>query len=189
MKKVLGILLSLVMVLSFSFNDTRVKAEELLKETPKDPIEEATVAFDLTKNVAQEKVIYDEEGNYLGTLGVEPVNPEFTTFDSPIASGNNRFKVYWYTGVINLSYYINIYRNGLYSRITKVDSEWRLVSPPYVVESESLSITNPQESYQKAATARYRIYYSIAGIGGGIPYDLKSKVQAGWLYTSVSSFG
>ncbi|WP_375087972.1 DUF5626 family protein (plasmid) [Peribacillus sp. RS7] len=187
MKKFLVSIITLFAII-FLVSINESKAEAL-----PEPLD-ASAKFDLTKNGPQEKDIYDESGDYVGTLGIEPVqNKEsgMTTMGTqPIKKGKSTFKIFWTTGVINLRYYINVTRPDTsisYSKITKAYDEWCLVSPPFTVSSDTLSILNAQEASKKPAQARYRVKYGVLG-QGSINYDLNAKVSLNYLITGVSSF-
>lgn len=198
--KVLKKVLALIVALSafvFLLPSNLVSAAEEQSEVPTLPDNE--VAFNLNSNTPQEEDVYDDEGKYVGTMGIVPVSTSTSSNASggfhtmgtyPVKEGSSTFKIYWKTGVINLSYRINISRpKGLFTKakITKAYDKWHLVTPPFTVNSDTLSILRAQETSDKPAQARYRVRYGIVG-QGSINYDLKSKVSKQYLYTSVSSF-
>jgi len=81
-----------------------------------------SVDFDLSKNENQEFTFIDENGDEV-TFGAEPVLEEneggYSTLATyPISSGYSTWKIYHYSGAINMSYYIKIYRSGSTSKIT-----------------------------------------------------------------------
>ena len=196
MKKILALIVALSAFV-FLLPSNLVSAAEESSEVPSLPDNE--IAFDLNSDILQEEDVYDDEGKYIGTIGIEPLETSDSSEDSggfhtmgtyPVKEGTSTFKIYWRTGVINLSYRINISRpTGLFTKakITKAYDKWHLVSPPFTVNSDTLSILRAQETSDNPAQARYRVRYGIVG-QGSINYDLKSKVSNLYLYTSVSSF-
>lgn len=196
MKKILALIVALSAFV-FLLPSNLVSAAEESSEVPSLPDNE--IAFDLNSDILQEEDVYDDEGKYIGTIGIEPLETSDSSEDSggfhtmgtyPVKEGTSTFKIYWRTGVINLSYRINISRpTGLFTKakITKAYDKWHLVSPPFTVNSDTLSILRAQETSDNPAQARYRVRYGIVG-QGSINYDLKSKVSNQYLYTSVSSF-
>ncbi|MCC9023040.1 DUF5626 family protein [Bacillus nakamurai] len=194
MKKFVTVVIAtvLALVLSTTFEHTSKAAE--MSQQPVLP--EKEVAFDMDLNEPQEQKVFDDNGKYVGTLGIIPeeTKDEFSTMGTyPVPVGTTTFKIYWNTGVVNLSYRIKVNRPKpkkviSYSKITKAWDEWHFVTPPFTVQDDELKITKAQETSKAAATARYRLKYGILG-QGSIHYDLKSKVSKHYLYTSVSSFG
>lgn len=188
MKKVLTLLITVFSILFISFNS--VSAASLEKpEKPEKPNIDFKVGFDLQSNEVQEEVITDENGNYVGTIGIEPV-PTMSTLSSSVGYGNSTFKIYWYTAAVNLSYYINVYRSSVspgYSKITAAYDEWFLLSPPLSYNWDKLSIERAQADASHYAKARYRLNYGVLG-AGAINYDLIAEVLTNTLYTGVSSF-
>ena len=198
--KVLKKILALIVALSafvFLLPSNLVSAAE---ESPEvSTLSDNEIAFNLNSNTPQEEDVYDDEGKYLGTMGIEPLSTSNSSETSggfhtmgtyPVKEGTSTFKLYWKTGVINLIYRINISRpKGLFtkSKITKAYDEWHLVTPPFTVNSDKLSRLRIQETSDKPAQARYRVNYGVIG-QGSINYDLNSKVSKQYLYTSVSSF-
>ena len=193
MKKFMTVIVAAVLALSLSstFGQTS-KAEELPQQSV---LPEQEVAFDMDLNKPQEKKVFDDNGNYVGTMGIIPEKTE-DEFDIqgtyPVPVGTTTFKIYWYTAAVNLSYRIKVKRPKpkkifSYSKITKAWDEWHFVAPPLTVRSDDLKITRAQETSKKAATAMYRLKYGVLG-QGSINYDLRSKVSKHYLYTSVYSF-
>ncbi|MEW4025587.1 DUF5626 family protein [Bacillus siamensis] len=194
MKKFVTVVIAtvLALLLSTPFEQTS-KAEELPQQSY---LPEKEVAFDMDVTDPQEQKVFDDNGNYVGTMGIIPEKTEDgldTMGTTPVPVGTTTFKIYWNTGVVNLSYRIKVNRPKpkkviSYSKITKAWDEWHFVTPPFTVQDDELKITNPQEKSKSPATARYRLKYGILG-QGSIHYDLRSKVSKHYLYTSVSSFG
>jgi hypothetical protein len=88
--------------------------------------------FDLTKNEKQEFRYVDENGEEV-IYGAEPVlfneGEELTinsnlTRQNPISYGSSTWKIYVYSGSINMSYYINIYRTSYSTKITDAYDLW-----------------------------------------------------------------
>ncbi|MFO3790696.1 DUF5626 family protein [Bacillus mojavensis] len=194
MKKFVTVVIAtvLALVLSTTFENTSKAAE-----MPQQPVlPEKEVAFDMDSTKPQEQKIYDDNGKYVGTMGIIPekTEDEFSTMGTyPVPVGTTTFKIYWNTGVINLSYRIKVSRPKpkkviSYSKITKAWDEWHFVAPPFTVQGDDLKITRAQETSKASASARYRVKYGVLG-QGSINYDLKSRVSKHYLYTSVSSFG
>ncbi|MER2460384.1 DUF5626 family protein [Bacillus subtilis] len=194
MKKFVTVMIAtvLALLLSTSFEQTS-KAEEMPQQTK---LPEQEVAFDLDSTKPQEQKVFDDNGNYVGTMGIIPeeTKDEFDTMGTyPVPVGTTTFKIYWNTAVVNLSYRIKVNRPKpkkviSYSKITKAWDEWHLVIPPFTVQDDELKITRAQETSKASASARYRLKYGVLG-QGSIHYDLKSRVSKHYLYTSVSSFG
>lgn len=80
--------------------------------------------FDLTQKVAQEKIVTTPDGKTI-VYGVEPViDPNAV---QPMANdyenATGQWKIYWYGGVMNGHYYIDINSN---SKITRAYDAWHL---------------------------------------------------------------
>jgi hypothetical protein len=102
--------------------------------------------FDITKQEKQEKKIYDEDGKFLGIIGIEPasfhslndtgITPQMTR-DLP--TGYSNWKVYWYGGGVNFHYYVQTYNSSSdSSSITSYWGKWYSVMPPYTVTSDTM---------------------------------------------------
>lgn len=192
MKKFVTVFFATVLVLSLSttFGQTS-KAEEVSQQS-----NFPEVAFDLDSTQEKEQKVFDDNGNYVGTMGIIPEETEDgvdTEGTYPVPVGTTTYKIYWYTATVNLSYRIKVQRPKpkrviSYSKITRAWDEWYWVTPPFTVQSDNLKIINAQETSSEPAKARYRLVYGVLG-QGAINYDLISRVSKHYLYTHVSSFG
>ncbi|WP_342538321.1 hypothetical protein MKY15_19670 [Sporosarcina sp. FSL K6-1540] len=117
-----------------------------------------------------EEKIYDENGEYVGTMGMEFVeftpdglyHPEIGTRGT-LSTGTNKIKVYWYSVLTNYHFYADIKKGtGITDTITRVYDEWFLISPPLSFTSDSLQILRSTNSVTTPAEARYTINYSTA---------------------------
>ncbi|WP_221443832.1 DUF5626 family protein [Paenibacillus sp. JGP012] len=96
-------------------------------------------SFDLSTKVAQETITTTPDGNTI-VYGVEPViDPDAV---QPLASeypnATGQWKVYFYSGVLNGEYYIDINSN---SKITRAYDQWHLFTG-YTVANSGLEHTS-----------------------------------------------
>ncbi|MCC3378188.1 DUF5626 family protein [Paenibacillus farraposensis] len=87
-------------------------------ESKNDAVTSDAATFDLNERVAQEVTVKSENGDTY-VLGVKPVDTIKPSGEYPNATGT--YKVYWYSGVLNGEYYINI--NSSY-KITRAYDPW-----------------------------------------------------------------
>lgn len=147
---------------------------EVLNEM-KDLLSKNNIEVDLSNpNEKVEKVVKNEKGEEVGTLGVELVNSQETT--EPINNGDisingttsltkgktYTFKVYWYAATVNYQFYTDVYvstSTGL-GKIVAAYDPWYMVIPPGVVSRDTLSIIRQYETSSYAAEARYTLNMS-----------------------------
>lgn len=95
-------------------------------------------SFDLSKKIAQEQIVTTADGETI-VYGVEPVidpNAVQPTGEYPNATGT--WKIYWYSGVLNGEYYIDINSS---SKITRAYDQWHAFVG-YTVSSSGLTYTS-----------------------------------------------
>lgn len=141
--------------------------EKTLEEIQKaiDKVElEIDINNDSQKKV--EEVIYNDEGQKLGVLGIEEIDNPFEitpladTF--PINKGQTKtFKVFWYAATVNYHFYTKVKRNsnGLGEIVSAYDENY-FVIPPGVVKKDVLSILRKKETSSAAAEVRYTLEMS-----------------------------
>lgn len=126
--------------------------------------------FDLEQLVKQEVEVLDEDGTYLGVIGVEPVNSGISLL-STVPNGTSTWKIYWYGVGVNYEYRINISVNsstGL-ATITRIYDMWSLVLPPLTIVSENIQILRAKETSTLPASVQYTARLST--IYGGSIYN------------------
>lgn len=67
--------------------------------------ESGEVAFDLSKREAQTFTVTNPDGSK-DTFGIEPVQQTRSTDSQYLGDGSGTWKAFWYTGPVNLSFYI-----------------------------------------------------------------------------------
>lgn len=111
-----------------------------------------SVNFDLNKNQKQEFTFIDENGEKV-TYGAEPVITEeqITPFaNHTIGMGKSTWKIYWYNGAVNMSYYIDINRTSSSTRITNAyDLSVNLIG--YTESNRSFGFTSSKAEYSGTA--------------------------------------
>lgn len=131
---------------------------------------ETTFSFDLSQNCKQEETIILPNGE-VGYLGIEPVSVE-TRASYPNASG--QWHIYWYTGVINIGYYIDISN----SKITNAYGQHHLTFVA-VVTGNGLSHTSTQ------ATGWWNYEVNVAGLASSANAYLYATMNGSTLETTV----
>ena len=185
-------ILSFVLVfstLSFGVSETSVKAAEEHNEF----VRASQTQFDLSLLKRQEQKIYNENGEYVGTLGIEPVlsaesNDKMMSAlaSYKIGTGNSTWKIYWYSGTVNYHFYvdINIGSTGL-ATITRAYNGWYFITPPYTVKKDWVSILRKTETYTLPAEARYHLTLNSIW-GGEWTIYLYARVKDQTLYTGTN---
>ncbi|MFC5773417.1 DUF5626 family protein [Ectobacillus antri] len=133
--------------------------------------------FDLSRLEKQEKSVYSENGEYLGVVGIEPLEPTSTPVINPkdpiqygqynLGNGSSTWKIYWYSASVNFSYKLDLYVSSSTGRTTfnRVYEKWKLVTPPYTVQSDSLKILTTTETAGAPADSRYTL--NLTSVWGG----------------------
>ena len=171
-----------VLFVSFFLSSFNVSAEMngsiLSEDVPE------SVDFDLTKNEVQEFTFTDEDGNEV-TFGVEPVElPEenegqiSTLGTETISMGTSTWKIYHYSGAINMSYYIDIDRTSSNTSITDAyDLSVTLIE--YTERNREFWFDSSKAEY----TASAALFNSLVSI----TIWLKASVSGDTLTTSAKS--
>lgn len=127
MRKIGSLLMAFVLLVSLLFPTGSASAANVDKSLDESLTEEVITEFDLNKPKKQEVTFINENGEEV-VHGIEPIRSlEYDNNDGvisplsqskPISKGSSTWKIYWYTGTANMSFYIDVYRSGDYARIT-----------------------------------------------------------------------
>lgn len=153
-----------------SFTPT-VTATELQKIAELKTLKETTHTFDMTEG-KQEKKVYDENNNFVGVLGAVPIDDDGseirTQASYKLKYGDNKWKVYWYGVSLNFSFWviINVNKKSKLATIKKAYEGWYLVTPPYTVKRDKITIPRKKEkNYGYKAEARYTLTFKYDSMG------------------------
>lgn len=152
-------------------------AKENFSENNNAPILETT-SIDLNKLEKQEVTITDENGNE-GVLGAEPVSDEGnigTLGVKPITKGTTSWHIYWYTGAVNMSYYLKVKRTGNSAIITKMYNR------------SAIGIGGTIQNQKFAATsksAKFSGNFVVVGGYASINVYLKAWIKGTKMHTSA----
>jgi hypothetical protein len=201
MKKLLTTLLTLMILLSSAFSGQALAKEtgkpdkkevESFKKMQK-ALKNTQLKLDLNKGETNsEQVIYDENGDEIGTLGLEqiavtettdPTSPgEIQALSTSLSKGTTyTFKVYWYAATVNYWFYIDVYRNSS----TGLGEVKRVYDGDYftfgcIVRTDVLEIIRKYETSSSPAEGRYTLTIS-APIGTKL--WIYGRVKGGVFYT------
>ncbi|MDV7767548.1 hypothetical protein [Peribacillus sp. CSMR9] len=142
-------------------------------EDMENAFEQNELEVDLSDDEGVEKVVTDESGQEIGTMGIEVVDNEdanvipdrselFTPFATTVPKGTTKtFKVYWYAATVNYWYYndVTVVKSTGLGQIKSVYDEDYLVIPPGHVSSDSLKIVRKNETASKPAESRYTLTF------------------------------
>lgn len=158
MKKIVIIFLGLMLsFMSLTINNEEVKASD--NQSIASPIEDNV--FDLTNNETQEIRFLNEQNEEV-VYGIEPIiNPR-----TPKVA-NGKWKIYFYSGPANCSFYINISDN----KITSAYDPWHL----FVGAAVNSAILKKDSS--KQATYYFQFGTPIWNFGGWTGY-LRAKINS-----------
>ena len=104
-----------------------------------------------------EKNVYDKNGEFLGTFGMEIVSNENQNQMARMSlpgnktefSGTTTVKVYWYVASINYQFYAKIAKNSSgKAYIVSVYDESYFVIPPVVISSDKLEIIQKNRNFK-----------------------------------------
>lgn len=142
-------------------SDTKINAKYEEELTYISNILKSTeLKIDIYTESNAEQIIYNEEGEVIGVMGIEKVtNSNETTLNSIPVGQYLTYKVYWYTIMVNYHFYMTIYINPSTGKgeVVRAFDEWYVVLPPGVVNDDVLSIINKYETTYLAAEARYTL--------------------------------
>ncbi|MEY8743450.1 DUF5626 family protein [Paenibacillus tundrae] len=100
-------------------------------------VDELGASFDLSKKIVQETIV-QKDGETV-VFGVEPViDPDVVQPMGEYENATGKWKVYWYSGVLNGEYYIDINSN---SKITRAYDQWHTFVG-YTVSASGLEFTS-----------------------------------------------
>jgi hypothetical protein len=148
-----------------TFEESLIEMQEALKNTE--------LEIDLETETNVEKVVYNNQGEKIGTMGIEevPTNllpvPDtdagiYTPFATTLPKGKNQtFKVYWYTAFVNYWFYTTVKVDSTTGKgqiVSAYDQNY-IVIPPGVVTSDLLSIVRKNETATLPAEARYTLNF------------------------------
>lgn len=145
---------------------------------------------DPDSNIVEENV-YDKNGEFLGTFGMEIVSDENENQVARMSlpgnktafSGTTTVKVYWYAASINYQFYAKIAKNSSgKAYISSVYDESYFVIPPVVVSSDKLEIIQKTETSSSPAQARYTLNLSTY-VGGSTKLRIFVKAAEGYFWT------
>lgn len=147
---------------------------------------------DPDSNIVEENV-YDKNGEFLGTFGMEIVSDENGNGNQVVRmslpgnkkafSGTTTVKVYWYAASINYQFYAKIAKNSSgKAYISSVYDENYFVIPPVVVSSDKLEIIQKTETSSSPAQARYTLNLSTY-VGGSTKLWIFVKAAKGYFWT------
>lgn len=142
--------------------------------------DEVVKNFDLLKFETQEQTFTDENGREV-TIGIEPIKSEseITPFGTEtLPMGTSTWNVYWYIGVVNQSYKIDVNRT---SSSTKITNAYDLS-----VSGVGYSITQTYWGYTSSTAA----FEGVASLWtGGFSYNiyLRSSVSGNTLTITAKS--
>lgn len=200
LKVTMVMVLTLFSILSFS---SVTNAKEHNKKEKENPVVISTLPeeanFDLSKNEKQEVTYVDEEGKEI-TFGIEPIQEESNTALNeqsqlgvkPLASllcidnctsklplGTSNWKIYSYSGTVNMSYRIVVNRTSSSTRITKAyDLSVTLIG--YGESNRKFGFTSKKAEY--SATVTLAKYFPVS-----LTVWLKAEVNGSTLTTRVKS--
>lgn len=122
-----------------------VTVEDITNINDIDSLDNTGATFDLTSNEVQSVLIPLENGE-VGTITIEPLQ-DATLRGKYTLSGNQTWKIYWSTGVINMSYYIKTSVSGNTGTIKSYyDESYSVVG--YKVTSESFKKSGNTVTYR-----------------------------------------
>ncbi|MGM9926636.1 MAG: hypothetical protein ACI35O_12845 [Bacillaceae bacterium] len=150
-----------------------------------------------------EEEVYNENGEHLGTFGMEIVSIEdeidpttvnskkndISTFSislpnaKTLIKGTMTVKVYWYAATINYEFYAKVAKNssGKAYIVDKYDENYFVV-PPVVVSSDKLETIQKTETSSSPAQARYTLNLSTY-VGGATKLWIFVKAAEGYFWT------
>ncbi|WP_108672573.1 hypothetical protein [Peribacillus acanthi] len=210
-----------ITIFIFGSNTSYASETESAGQEVLDAIE--STEFDLSEPATQETSIYNEKGEQVGVIGIEPVtstfqenslNLESVTIEELVKEeiseysamsvqalasgeiepnatkdidfGDSTWKIYYYSVSVNFSYYIdvNVSTSGI-ATIKKAYDKFKLVTPPYTVDSDVLTIIRATETSTSPAHARYTLTLNTY-VGGEWDIYLESKIKDKKLTTRVN---
>ncbi|KYC73105.1 hypothetical protein B4092_0944 [Bacillus licheniformis] len=155
-------------------------------------LKENTQTFDLTEGI-QEKKIYDKNNNFVGVLGAVPIDEDGSEIKTQasykLKYGDNKWKVYWYGVSLNFSFWviINVNKKTKLATIKKAYEKWYLVTPPYSVKKDKITIPRKKEKrYGYKAEARYTLTLNTVPWGGEWQTYLFARAQGTNLQTGTN---
>ncbi|MCY9445624.1 hypothetical protein MOF46_05520 [Bacillus haynesii] len=155
-------------------------------------LKENTQTFDLTEGI-QEKKIYDKNNNFVGVLGAVPIDEDGSEIKTQasykLKYGDNKWKVYWYGVSLNFSFWviINVNKKTKLATIKKAYEGWYLVTPPYTVKRDKITIPRKKEKrYGYKAEARYTLTLNTVPWGGEWQTYLFARAQGTNLQTGTN---
>lgn len=144
------------------------------------PVVPESVDFDLSKSEKQEFTFINENGEEV-VYGAEPVvvEDEVNLFGTQkIGMGKSTWKIYWYTGAVNMAYYIDVNRTSSSTKITKAYSlSVNLVG--YTESNRQFGYTSSKAEYSGTAV----LFNSI----GSLSIRLTATVSGSTLTTKAKA--
>ncbi|WP_182014084.1 DUF5626 family protein [Bacillus licheniformis] len=141
----------------------------------------------------QEKKIYDKNNNFVGVLGAVPIDEDGSEIKTQasykLKYGDNKWKVYWYGVSLNFSFWviINVNKKTKLATIKKAYEGWYLVTPPYTVKRDKITIPRKKEKrYGYKAEARYTLTLNTVPWGGEWQTYLFARAQGTNLQTGTN---
>lgn len=149
-----------------------VQEENIVNEVSEAATIDDTTEFNLNSSEVQTQVIQDADGNY-GTLTIAPKLEKEARGSYGVGHGTSRWTIYYYTGLVNMSYEITIKRTNASTTIKSYrDESYKTVG--LFVDSE--------EFYKSGNTVYYKIR-THNRFGTGM-YTLRARVTGSTLKTS-----
>lgn len=157
------------------------------------------VKFNLNADEVQEKDVYDEEGDFLGVIGAEPVNTEglsggignlggtgnlggISTLGQYTVKNGSTWRIYWNAIFTKQEFYIDISITNNKATITRVYGEDYSLLPPYTLVNIETKLTRRTQVSGLMARADQTMRVSSPW-GGDIPLKIWGEVFGNTLYT------